>query len=263
MSKKFSELIPDSFNLAQEFFEKFTEKYGKFFLVEPFNNCREVGWVAQSMQHAENDEYGVLWACMHRNTDRLMIVMGSWADKGIDGKFNEEAWSGYKTFAMDEIDEAVDYAISRFGGTKERFGVLRLDKGNVNPINTTIDYQDSLEDIQDSTHAFIERNEIKDEDFIYPIVFLNGKKFGVIDYHLQFRYWDDDMSNPYLYEQRHMLKLQIFEREDEGLTPEQEKLYKDIKTLVSYATDINKAETQELLRKLGFSEIDIHYILNQ
>ena len=50
-----------------------------------------------------------IWACECRNSDRIMIVLGSEENKDINNMFDDEAYNSAKYFEYKDYDSAVDF----------------------------------------------------------------------------------------------------------------------------------------------------------
>lgn len=77
--------------------------------LEVFTNCREQGYCL-SLLKTKNEDTMVYWVCQSRNSDDIMIVIGTYDQKdNVSNCFNDEAFKSVKYFRNDEMDDAVDY----------------------------------------------------------------------------------------------------------------------------------------------------------
>ena len=84
--------------------------------LETFNNCREYGFCLNIMSDIWEDNL-CIWACEHRSSDRIMIVVGHmFNNRELNNMFDKKAYDNAMYFDCEEYDEAVDYIYGKIVG---------------------------------------------------------------------------------------------------------------------------------------------------
>lgn len=99
--------------VSETFFDKLEKKLGKHLIngyYETFNNCREEGLVLKTY---DNDKELNIWCCECRNTDDIMIVLGTPENTNINNLFDEESWNKRKLFSSNDYDSAIEYVYNQ------------------------------------------------------------------------------------------------------------------------------------------------------
>lgn len=94
---------------SETFFNNLEKKIGKNQLdgyYETFNNCREHGYI---LKLYDKDKSLNIWACRQRNSDDIMLVLGSDKNIDINNMFDDEAFKTAKYFKYNDYDSAVNY----------------------------------------------------------------------------------------------------------------------------------------------------------
>lgn len=95
--------------MSEKFFDKLEELIYKSNLngyYDTFNNCRETGYI---LKIYDNQKELNIWACETRNSDDIMIVLGSEEEKDNNNLFSDDAFKRAKYFKCDDYNSAVDY----------------------------------------------------------------------------------------------------------------------------------------------------------
>ena len=109
-----------SFELSKSFFEQLERSLnidninGHY---NVFNSCREQGFVLTIYEIAKTPEINI-WASMCKNTDDLMIILGTEKDRNnINSMFSDDAYQKRKFFKDYEFDKAIKYITNNIKAT--------------------------------------------------------------------------------------------------------------------------------------------------
>lgn len=100
--------------VSEMFFEELEKRLGNKNTLTgyygTFNNCREQGLM---LNIYDKDRSLCIWACECRNSDDIMIVLGSEENKDNNNMFDDEAYKRAKYFKYSDYDSAVSFVFKQ------------------------------------------------------------------------------------------------------------------------------------------------------